>query len=89
MKNNDTAHANGNGTAPLRASVRAAVTEYLGRVDAEHVTGFYDLVLAEMEAPLLQAVMEKVRYNQSKAARLLGLNRGTLRTKLRQYNLLD
>jgi Fis family transcriptional regulator, factor for inversion stimulation protein len=79
-----------NGTsAPLRASVRAAVTDYLGHVDPEQVTGFYDLVLAEVEAPLLQAVMEKVRYNQSKAAALLGLNRGTLRTKLRLYNLLD
>ena len=78
-----------NGAMPLRTSVRAAVADYLGHVDAEQLTGFYDVVLAEVEAPLLQAVMEKVKYNQSKAARLLGLNRGTLRTKLRLYNLLD
>jgi Fis family transcriptional regulator len=46
-------------------------------------------VLAEVEAPLLEAVMARVRHNQSKAAKLLGLNRGTLRSKLKQYHLLD
>ncbi|HTQ99371.1 MAG TPA: helix-turn-helix domain-containing protein [Candidatus Acidoferrum sp.] len=80
--------SNGN-AVPLRISVRAAVGAYLDHVDATEITGFYDLVLAEVEVPLLQAVMEKVRYNQSKAARLLGLNRATLRTKLRRYHLLD
>ncbi|MDP4870221.1 MAG: DNA-binding transcriptional regulator Fis, partial [Gammaproteobacteria bacterium] len=48
----------------------------------------YDLVLAEVEAPLLAAVMHQTRGNQSKAAIVLGLNRGTLRTKLKQYGLL-
>lgn len=74
---------------PLRASVRAALRDYLGSVDAEMVSGLYELVLSEVEAPMLEVVMDKVRYNQSKAAKLLGLNRGTLRTKLKQYDLLD
>lgn len=74
---------------PLRNSVRVAVENYLGSVEVKQLSDFYDTVLAEVEAPLLEAVMQKVRYNQSKAARLLGLNRGTLRTKLRRYNLLD
>jgi Fis family transcriptional regulator len=74
---------------PLRASVKAALESYLGDVDAELVSDLYALVLAEVEAPMLEAVLAKVRYNQSKAAKMLGLNRGTLRTKLKQYDLLD
>ena len=77
------------GSLPLRASVKAAVESYLGDVDAAMVNDLYALVLAEVEAPLLEAVLANVRYNQSKAARMLGLNRGTLRTKLKQYDLLD
>jgi Fis family transcriptional regulator len=74
---------------PLRTSVRNALRDYLDNVDSELVTDLYALVLSEVEAPMLQVVMEKVRFNQSKAGKLLGLNRGTLRTKLKQYDLLD
>lgn len=76
-------------STPLRASVKTALQEYLEHVDAALVTDLYALVLAEVEAPMLEVVMHKVRHNQSKAAKLLGLNRGTLRTKLKQYDLLD
>ena len=48
----------------------------------------YPMVLAEMEIPLLEKVLEYTRGNQTKAAELLGLNRGTLRKKLKQYGLL-
>ena len=74
---------------PLRASVKTAVQDYLQHVDAKLVSDLYQVVLAEVEAPLLEVVMQKVRHNQSKAAKLLGLNRGTLRTKLKQYDMLD
>ena len=74
---------------PLRVSVRNALRDYLENVDSALVTDVYALVLSEVEAPMLEAVMEKVRFNQSKAARMLGLNRGTLRTKLKQYDMLD
>jgi len=43
------------------------------------------LVLEEIEGPLFRTVMEMTRYNQSKAARVLGVSRGTLRTKLKRY----
>ena len=45
----------------------------------------YELVLEEIEGPLFRTVMEMTRYNQSKAARVLGVSRGTLRTKLKHY----
>jgi len=45
----------------------------------------YQLIMEEVEAPLFRSVMELTRYNQSKAARVLGVSRGTLRTKLKYY----
>jgi Fis family transcriptional regulator len=45
------------------------------------------MVLAEIELPLLEAALQKTRGNQTKTAILLGLSRGTLRKKLKQYNL--
>ena len=72
----------------LRESVRRSLTNYFHEIDGEDITNLYDLVLAEVEAPMLDVVMRKVRSNQSKAARMLGLNRGTLRKKLKQYDLI-
>lgn len=51
--------------------------------DAE--LNLYEIVLEEIEGPLFRTVMEMTRYNQSKAARVLGVSRGTLRTKLKRY----
>ncbi len=47
----------------------------------------YDMVLREVEEPLFKAVLEYVEGNQSRAAGILGINRGTLRKKLRQFGL--
>jgi Fis family transcriptional regulator len=46
------------------------------------------MVMAEVEAPLLAVVLEYTKDNQSRAAELLGLNRGTLRKKMKEYGLL-
>ena len=48
----------------------------------------YNLVLSEVEPPLLEAVLRYTRNNQTKASTVLGMNRGTLRKKLKQYELL-
>jgi Fis family transcriptional regulator, factor for inversion stimulation protein len=73
----------------LRSCVSNVLNEYFDQVDPELINGLYDMVLSEVEAPLLEAVMQKARSNQSKAAQMLGLNRGTLRKKLKQYDLLE
>lgn len=72
----------------LRSSVSNVLNEYFAQVDPELISGLYDMVLSEVEAPLLEAVMHKARSNQSRAAHMLGLNRGTLRKKLKQYDML-
>jgi Fis family transcriptional regulator len=45
--------------------------------------------MGEVERPLFKTVLEYVGGNQSRAAEILGINRGTLRKKLRDYKLLD
>lgn len=74
---------------PLRDSAEKAIGYFLSQLDGSGCTELYDMVLAQVEEPLLNAVMTHTNGNQSKASAMLGLNRGTLRKKLRQYNLLD
>ena len=71
----------------LRECVQTAVQNYVAHLEGELPSNLYDLVLAEVEAPLLEVVMKQVRNNQTKASQVLGLNRGTLRKKLKQYDL--
>ena len=75
-------------TQTLRDSVEKAMNNYFAHLDGQDVTDVYQMVLSEVEAPLLETVMAYVKGNQTKAAVLLGLNRGTLRKKLKQYGLL-
>jgi len=72
----------------LRNSVESTMENYFRHLDGQSVTDVYDMVLQEVEAPLLEIVMKNTRQNQTKAAELLGLNRGTLRKKLKRYSLL-
>lgn len=75
-------------TQTLRDSVEKALESYFAQLDGQPVTEVYDMVLSEVEAPLLEVVMRYTKDNQTKAAVLLGLNRGTLRKKLKQYGML-
>jgi Fis family transcriptional regulator len=72
----------------LRDNVDKALRNYFSHLDGQAVTDVYQMVLSEVEAPLLEVVMEFTRGNQTKASVLLGLNRGTLRKKLKQYGLI-
>ena len=72
----------------LRQSVEQSLTQYFNELDGQQTTALYDLFMHQVEAPLFECVMQHTQDNQSKAAALLGLNRGTLRKKLKQYDLL-
>ena len=72
---------------PLRDSVKQAVAKYLKELNNNDVDNLYELVLAELEAPLLEEVMKYTRGNQTRASVLMGINRGTLRKKLKQYGM--
>ena len=73
----------------LRECVTSSLNDYLTKVDSEHISELYELVLSEVEAPLLESVMQYTRSNQSKASAMLALNRGTLRKKLKKYGMLN
>ncbi|URQ68956.1 Fis family transcriptional regulator [SAR86 cluster bacterium] len=62
--------------------------KYFEQLDGEIPTDIYNMVLKEVELPLLEIVMKQCDDNQSKASKILGINRGTLRTKLKEHNLL-
>jgi len=72
---------------PEAAGLGEAIEQHLARHFASYGNalppdGLYDRVLAEIERPLLRLTLAAVRGNQLKAARLLGINRNTLRKKL-------
>ncbi len=72
---------------PIRRSVTSALELYLGDLDGHEVNDLYHVVLNEVEPAILNVVMQHVDGNQSQAATLLGISRGTLRKKLKQYKL--
>lgn len=69
----------------LQDLVYNLVNRFLAENKNKPVSDLYDMILAEVEPPLLQAVMEKRRGNQLQAARMLGISRGTIRKKLQRY----
>lgn len=71
----------------LQKSVESAMIQYLDDLDGEQPSNLYDKVITEIERPLLITVMDHCDNNQSKAASCLGINRGTLRKKLKQYHI--
>ena len=71
----------------LYNAVKHSIRRYLYELDGTEPSDMYAMVLRQIEQPLLEAVLEHTRGNQSRAAEYLGLNRGTLRKKLRLYNL--
>jgi DNA-binding protein Fis len=73
----------------LRDSVRAALREYFTRLEGQQPANLYELVLAEIESPLLEMVLQYTGQNQSTAAKMLDISRGTLRKKMQRYGYLN
>ncbi len=67
--------------------VAESVNDYLSQLGGELPVNLYHLVLTQMERPLLEVVMTYTKNNQSRAAKLLGISRGTLRKKLAIYQI--
>jgi Fis family transcriptional regulator len=80
------ARANGK-ELPLRTHAERALNDYFASLNGHSPAHLYDLVLREVEEPLLKAVLDFTEGNQVRAADILGINRGTLRKKLRLLGL--
>jgi len=72
---------------PLNEHVNKALESYFEKLDGHKISNLYEMVLKEIEAPLFKSIMKHTKNNQSNAAAILGINRGTLRKKLKQYKL--
>jgi Fis family transcriptional regulator len=71
----------------LSDQVRKSIETYFKDLNGEIPCNVYQLVLTEIEKPLLEVVMDYSEQNQSKASKILGINRNTLRKKLENYQL--
>ena len=74
---------------PLRKHTEDALKQYFDNLNGDRPGDLYDLVIGEVERPLFEVVMEHTQGNQSQAAGILGINRGTLRKKLKTYSLIQ
>jgi len=72
---------------PLCMAVKIAMSLYFDQLNGHQPDSLYRLVIEEVERPLLEILMERCDGNQTQAAQCLGLNRGTLRKKLKHYRL--
>ena len=78
-----------NGNKSLHKHTEDALKVYFKNLNGDRPGDLYDLVIGEVERPLFKAVLDYTQGNQSQAAGILGLNRGTLRKKLRYYSLIQ
>ena len=71
------------------SSIQQSLQNYFMQLDGQDPANLYNMVLAEIELPLLKVVMRYTNGNQSKAAKILGISRGTLRKKLAIYQIYE
>jgi len=88
MNNNKVNPYTDTSTISLQENVAEVMRHYFANLKGEEPQNVYDFFLDEIEEPLLTAVMKNVNGNQSEAARMLGLSRGTLRAKLKKFGML-
>jgi Fis family transcriptional regulator len=74
-------------SVPLRSLTEQALDSYFTSLNGHAPGHLYDLVMREVEEPLFRAVLDYAEGNQSRAADILGINRGTLRKKLKVYGI--
>ena len=72
---------------PIAACVKSSMEKYFHDLNGEKVSDVYEMVLHEMEKPLLEIVMKHAKSNQCRASDILGINRNTLRKKLKLHKL--
>ena len=72
----------------LKDLVKKYIDQYLNELDGEVPQDLYDLVIGQVENALLEVALAQTNNNQSKAAEILGISRGTLRTRMKLHGLL-
>lgn len=73
----------------LSSTVSKSVEGYLDQLDENSASNLYELVMDVVREPMMRSVLQKLRGNQSAAARIMGISRGTLRKLMKRYQMLD
>jgi Fis family transcriptional regulator len=73
----------------IAACMRRSLNRYFKDLDGETPGEIYSMVLSAVEKPLLTYILDRSEGNQTRAADMLGINRNTLRKKMREYGLSD
>ena len=73
----------------IAACMRRSLNRYFKDLDGETPSEIYNMVLGAMEKPLLAYILDRSEGNQTRAAEMLGINRNTLRKKMREYGLSE
>ncbi|OJZ18073.1 MAG: Fis family transcriptional regulator [Thiobacillus sp. 65-29] len=73
----------------IAACMRRSLNRYFKDLDGEPPGGVYNMVLGAVEKPLLAYILDRAEGNQTRAAEMLGINRNTLRKKMRDHGLSD
>ena len=71
----------------LADSVKRSLERYFKDMDGEKPTSIYDMVLKNVEKPMIELVLTQAQGNQTHAAEMLGINRNTLRKKMKQLRI--
>lgn len=74
-------------TGELSECVRKSLDRYFKDLDGEKPRAVYEMVMKNVERPMLEAVLHRAEGNQTIAADMLGINRNTLRKKIQQYKI--
>ena len=72
---------------PLENLVHSKLESFIDQIQGYDVCDLYPMILEHVERPLIQLVLKKTRGNQVKAARMLGINRNTLRKKIHKLKI--
>lgn len=73
----------------LKQVVTECIDDYLTALEESEPSNMHQMVTSEVEAALYACVYKYSGYNQLRSAQYLGISRGTLRKKLKLYNLID
>ncbi len=73
----------------IAACVRRSLNRYFKDLDGEAPSEVFNMVISAVEKPLLAHILDRAEGNQTRAAEMLGINRNTLRKKMREYGLSD
>lgn len=71
----------------LAGCIRKAIDAYFSDLEGEKPCPVYDMVIQSVEKPMIEYVMKHAEGNQTRAAEILGINRNTLRNKMKQYRI--